>query len=91
MITVKLHLNSIISAKNARYCCTIDLKEFCLNRPMDQPEYMRMKLGDLPPNFVKLYNLKNLANNDGTIYVKIQKGMYGLPKEGIFVQNLLEK
>jgi hypothetical protein len=29
-----------------------------------------MKLSNLPPDFVKLYNLKNLANDDGTIYVK---------------------
>jgi hypothetical protein len=34
MITVKLHLNSIISTKNAHYC-TIDLKDFYLNTPMD--------------------------------------------------------
>ncbi len=32
MITVKLHLNSIISRKNAHYC-TIDLKDFYLNTP----------------------------------------------------------
>jgi hypothetical protein len=56
MIAVKLHLNSIISTKNARYC-TIDLKDFYLNTPMNQPEYMRMKLSNLPPNFVKFYNL----------------------------------
>jgi len=29
MVTVKLHLNSVISTKGARYC-TIDLKDFCL-------------------------------------------------------------
>ncbi len=33
MITVKLHLNSVISTKNARYC-TIDLKDFYLNASM---------------------------------------------------------
>ncbi len=82
MITVKLQLNSDISTKNARYC-TIDLKDFYLNTPMDQPEYMRMKVSNLPPDFVESYNLNNLANNDGTIYVKIQKGMYGLPQVGI--------
>jgi hypothetical protein len=74
VITVKLHLNSVISAKNTCYC-TIDLKSFYLNTPMDQPGFMRMKLSNLPPNFVKLYDLTNLANNDGTINVKKQKGM----------------
>jgi hypothetical protein len=90
MITVKLHLNSIISTKKTRYC-TIDLKDLSLNTPMDQPEYMRMKICNLPPGFVKAYNLINLSTNDGTIYVKIQKGMYGLPHAGILAQNLLEK
>jgi hypothetical protein len=90
MITVKLHLNSIISTKNACYC-TINLKNFYLNTPMDPPEYMHMKVSDLPPDFIKFYNLKNLANNDGTIYVKIQKGMYGLPQAGNLAQNFLKK
>jgi hypothetical protein len=70
MITVKLHLNSVISTKNTRYC-TIDLKDFYLNTLMDRLQYMRMKISNLPPNFVKAYNLINLATNDGTIYVKI--------------------
>jgi hypothetical protein len=56
MVTVKLHLNSVISTKGARYC-TIDLKDFYLMTPMARPEYMRMKLKDLPAEFVELYNL----------------------------------
>jgi hypothetical protein len=90
MITFKFHLNSIISTKNTCYC-TIDLKDFYLNTPMDQPEYMRMKISNLPPDFIKAYNLNNLATNNGTIYIKIQKGMYGLPQAGILAQNLLKK
>ncbi len=43
MVTVKLHLNSVISTKGARYC-TIDLKDFYLMTPMTCPEYMHMKI-----------------------------------------------
>jgi hypothetical protein len=50
-----------------------------------------MKVSDVPPNFVKSYNLKDLTNKGNTIYVKIQKGMYGLPQAGILMQNLLKK
>jgi hypothetical protein len=39
MVTVKLHLNSVILTKGAHYC-TIDLKDFYLNTPMARPEYM---------------------------------------------------
>ncbi len=90
MITVKLHLNSVISTKNKSYC-TIDVKDFYLNTPMDQLEYMRKKISNFPPHFVKAYNLFDLATNNGTIYVKIQMGMYGLPQAGILAQNLLKK
>ncbi len=38
MMTVKMHLNSVILTKGARYC-TFNLKDlFYLNRPMEQPE-----------------------------------------------------
>jgi hypothetical protein len=47
MVTVKLHLNSVISTKGARYC-TIDLKDFYLMTPMARPKFMRMKIKDLP-------------------------------------------
>jgi hypothetical protein len=89
MITVKLHLNNVISTKNTCYC-TIELKDFYLNTPMDQPENMCIKISNLPPNFDKAYNLNDLATNNGTIYVKIQKGMYGLPQVGILAQNPLK-
>ncbi len=90
MVTVKLHLNSVISTKGARYC-TIDLKVFYLMTPMARLEYMRMKLKDLPAEIVELYNLTNKVDFNGYIHIKIQKGMYGLPQAGILAQELLKK
>ncbi len=90
MVTVKLHLNSVISTKGACYC-TIDLKDFYLMTPMAHPKYMRMKLKDLPAEFVELYNLTNKVNFNGYIHIKIQKGMYGLLQAGILAQEILEK
>ncbi len=90
MVTVKLHLNSVISTKGARYC-TIDLKDFYLMTPMACPKYMRMKLKDLPAEFVELYNLTDKVNSNGYIHIQIQKGMYGLPQAGIIAQELLKK
>jgi hypothetical protein len=34
MITVKMHLNSVILTKGVQYC-TFDLKDFYLNTPME--------------------------------------------------------
>ena len=85
-----MHLNSVISTKGAQYC-TIDLKDYCLNTPMERPEYMRMKLKDLPQEFVNMYNLTKKAEDIGNVYIRIQKGMYGLPQAGILAQQQLEQ
>jgi hypothetical protein len=90
MVTIKPHLNSVISTKGACYC-TIDLKDFYLMTPMACPKYMRMKLKDLPAKFVELYNLTDKVDFNGCIHMKIQKGMYGLPQAGILAQELLKK
>jgi hypothetical protein len=50
MVTVKIHLNSVISTKSAQYS-TIDLKDFYLNTLMVCPEIMHMKLAELPKYF----------------------------------------
>jgi hypothetical protein len=90
MVTVKLRLSGVILTKGVCYC-TIDLKDFYLMTPMTRPEYMRMKIEDLPKDFVTMYNLTDKATSNGFVYIKIQKGMYGLPQAGILVQELLEQ
>eukprot|EP00804_Cyclotella_cryptica_P018237 CCRYP_005972-RC/>CCRYP_005972-RC protein AED:0.07 eAED:0.01 QI:0/-1/0/1/-1/0/1/0/582 len=89
MLTTKILLNSIISTQGARFM-TIDIKDFYLNTPMARPEFMRLKLADIPEEFIILYNLRKLATQDGYVYVRVQKGMYGLPQAGIIAQQLLE-
>ena len=90
LLTVKLLFNSIISTPGARFL-GLDLKDFYLNTPMDRPEYVRMKLSLFPDDVVAHYNLREKASPDGTVYVKIVKGMYGLPQAGLIAQELLEK
>ncbi len=50
-----------------------------------------MKLSDLPQEFVDLYNLTKIAEDNGNVYIKVQKGMYGLPQAGILAHRLLEQ
>ncbi len=73
IMTVKMHLNSMISTKGAQYC-TFDLKAFYLKMPMERPKYMRMKLSDLPQEFVDLYDLTKISEDNGNVYIKVQKG-----------------
>eukprot|EP00804_Cyclotella_cryptica_P011576 CCRYP_012089-RA/>CCRYP_012089-RA protein AED:0.20 eAED:0.20 QI:0/0/0/1/1/1/3/0/784 len=60
MLTTKILLNSAISTKGARFM-TIDIKDFYLNTPMVRPEYMRLKLSDIPTTSLNSTNLTNLS------------------------------
>jgi hypothetical protein len=90
MLLVKIHLNSVISTPGAKYAC-FDVKKFYLNMPMDRPEYVRIKIKDVPDEIIKEYNLCEMVDNDGYLYVEVKKGMYGLPQAGLLAQQLLEK
>lgn len=67
-----------------------NIKSFCLNTPMDQPEYMRLKFNLMPTEIMQKHNLHELEN-DGWVYVCINLGMYGLPQAGILANKLLAK
>ena len=49
---VKLLLNSVLSRKGARFS-SIDLKKFYLDTPMPDPEYVRIKILDIPTEFIE--------------------------------------
>jgi hypothetical protein len=90
MTTAKSIFNSVISTPDARFMCT-DVKDFYLNTPMAQFEYMRLPIHIIPPKIVDQYKLLPLVQ-DGWVYVEIRKGMYGLPQAGIIAnQQRLKK
>ncbi len=90
MILFKILVNCIISTPNAK-CRMMDIKDFYLWTPMKLPEYMRLKLTDIPDEVIEHYNLQELATADEYVYCEVTKGMYGLPQAGIIAQELLEK
>ena len=90
MLTVKLLLYSTISTKGAKFM-TIDISNFYLNTPMERPEYMRLKISDMPNNIIEQYKLNEKVNPNGYVYIKIQKAMYGIPQSVSIAQQLLEK
>jgi hypothetical protein len=83
----KLLLNSVLSRKGARFN-TIDLKNFYLDTPMPDPEYVRTKISDIPTEFIEECKLAG-SDHDGWIYFKICQGCYGLPQAGILANDLL--
>jgi hypothetical protein len=64
------------------------LKNFYLDTPMPDPEYVRIKISDIPAEFIEEYNLAG-KDRDGWIYFEIRQGCYGLPQSGILANNLL--
>ncbi len=84
---LKLLLNSVLLQKGARFS-SIDLKNFYLDTPMPKPEYVCIKILDIPQEFIKEYKLTGL-DHDRWIYFKNCQGCYGLPQAGILANNLL--
>ena len=48
---IKLIINSVLSRQNARFVC-FKLKKNYLQTPMEQSEYVGIKLSDIPQEFI---------------------------------------
>jgi hypothetical protein len=50
---------------------------------------MRIPISLIPQEIITEYNLNKLLHSDNYIYIRINKGMYGLPHAGILANKLL--
>ena len=90
MLVAKLLFNSVISTPGARFM-TMDISNFYLMTPLKRPEYVKLKLTDIPEEIIVEYKLRELATPDGSVYIEITKGMYGLPQSGLLANEQLEE
>ncbi len=90
MLVAKLLFNSVVSTDKAKFM-TMDISNFYLMTPLKRPEYIRMKLSDIPLEIIEEYKLREKVTPDGSIYIVANKGMYGLPQAGLLANELLEK
>ena len=90
MLVAKILFNSVILTPGARFM-TMDISNFYLMTPLLRPEYIRIKLSDLPQEIIDQYQLKDKVNKNGMVFVAVTKGMYGLPQSGLLANELLEK
>eukprot|EP00804_Cyclotella_cryptica_P022726 CCRYP_012523-RA/>CCRYP_012523-RA protein AED:0.38 eAED:0.38 QI:0/0/0/1/0/0/2/0/220 len=88
MITAKILFNSVISTPGARFM-TMVISNFYLMTPLKCPEYLHVKLRDIPDKIIREYNLTSLADPDGPVYILVQ--LYGLPQAGLLANELLKK
>ena len=89
MLVAKLLFNSVISTKGAKFM-TMDISNFYLMTPLKRPEYIRLKLGDIPDEIIREYKLRDIADND-CVFIEATRGMYGLPQAGLLANELLAK
>ena len=89
MLVAKLLFNSVISTKDARFM-TMDISNFYLMTPLHRPKFIRIKLCDIPDEVINKYKLREKATKNGSIYIRANRGMYGLPQAGLLSNELLE-
>ena len=80
--TEKCVFNSVVSTLGYR-CLLADIKHFYLNNILPDPKFMRVPLKIVPQEIIDTYYLKALVDDQGWIYMCIEKGMYGLKQAGI--------
>eukprot|EP00804_Cyclotella_cryptica_P014825 CCRYP_015027-RA/>CCRYP_015027-RA protein AED:0.12 eAED:0.12 QI:0/0/0/1/0.2/0.16/6/0/1256 len=90
LLLIKIFLNSVISTPGAKFA-NADISNFYLMTPLKRPEFAKVRLSDIPAEITKLYKLKQLATPDGWVYLRVSKGMYGLPQSGSLGHDLLKQ
>ena len=90
LTTAKMLFNSVVSTSDAKFCM-FDISNMYLNTPLDDYQYMRFNVKDVPPEVINLYNLHNKIIPDGWLYCKIQRAIYGLNEAGKLANIQLQK
>ena len=86
---IKMLLNAVLSTPGAKNF-TMDNSNLYLATPIDHPEFMRPPIQVIPQEIINQYKLNDIVSN-GWVYVRIKRGMYGLPVADIIANDLLVK
>jgi len=91
MLVAKILFNCVISTQGARFM-TLDISNFYLMTPLKQPEYIRVKIDNIPEEIINEYKLQEKVNKQGMVCIEVTKGgMYGLTQAGLLTNELLEQ
>ena len=78
----------MVSTPGARFLLA-EIKHFYLNIILQDPDFMRIPLKIFPQEIIDAYNLTEMVYNQGWIYMRIEKGFYGLKQAGIIANQEL--
>jgi hypothetical protein len=87
--TAKIHWNSVISNKKAKYMC-LDIKNFYLTAALEYFEHIKIPFVLFPSWIVEQYDLAK-HQKDGWVYLEMRQAVWGLPQAGILVNRLRRK
>ncbi len=90
LLVAKILFNSTTSTPGARFMM-MDISNFYLNLPLARPEYIQIKISNIPEEIINEYNLCNKFTESGHVHIEANKGMYGLLQAGLIANELLEK
>lgn len=82
--TVKIHLNEVVSDKDAHFS-TADAVDYYLHTRLDKPEYFWVDAKYIPKRIYAKYNL-HLYDCNGKVLMKILGGIYGLAQAGLLAE-----
>ena len=89
METIKLHWNSVLSSRGAKYA-TGDISNMYLMSDLPDAKYVRFCFALIPSCIVAYYHLNDFVV-DGFVYAKVKKAWYGLKQAGkIAHDNLVQ-
>jgi hypothetical protein len=86
----KLQVNATLSTPHARQV-NWDLENFYLNTPLDRHKFMKIHISLIPDEIINEHNLLEKVDENGWVYIRVEKGMYGLPQSGLLANDLLRE
>ena len=84
LATTKCLINRTLLTDPAKFM-SVDIKDYYYGTIIANFEYIRIALKEIPEEIIGQYNLRSLQN-DGWVYIQIEKGIPGL-KQGIKIAN----
>ena len=91
ILDTKFQLNSVISdAKDSARYCVADIKYFYLKYQLKVFQYVRIHIRYFTAELRREYDIDNIADKDGYLYCRIEKGRYGLKEAGCVASEKLK-
>ena len=89
LTTPKIHWNNILSTPGSKYLLVYTIS-FYLNNLISYHEYYKILISHFPQDVIDKYELAD-KQVDIFLYIRVEKGMYGLVKAGIISHTSLKE